>query len=271
MNIEKNFEEPILGILDRIPVISFYGNTRGWKFVLSWSHRIAGLVLVLYLLFHIYTLSLLSSPSLFSAKMAFYNNSFFKFLEWLLAVPLIFHALNGTRLILYESFGKRNDRQMIRWSFTLGLIYLVLLGFFMIIGDQNAPILFFWLNTLIISIVFCYYLYQKIWKTQNSRLWKLQRISGAFLLVMLPAHMAFMHINYSVGHETATVIARMQHYSIKMLDLLLVIVVLYHAAFGIYSIIEDYLENNVVRKGLTIILLLIVIYFGNVGAKFTLF
>jgi len=91
------------------------------------------------------------------------------------------------------------------------------------------------------------------------------------LLVMLPAHMFFMHINYSVGHEAATVIARMQHHSIKMLDLLLVIVVLYHAAFGIYSIIEDYLENNVVRKGLTIILLLIVIYFGYVGAKFTLF
>jgi len=269
--MRTDVEAYILGYLNRIPFISFYADTRGWKFVLSWSHRIAGLVLVLYLLFHIYTLSLLSSPPLFTAKMAFYDNFFFKFLEWLLAVPLIFHALNGTRLILYESFGKRNDQQMIRWSFSLGLIYIMLLGFFMIIGNQNAPILLFWLNTFIISIVFSYYLYQKIWKTQNSRLWKLQRISGAFLLVMLLAHMAFMHINYSVGHEAATVIARMQHYSIKMLDLLLIIVVLYHAAFGIYSIIEDYLENNVVRKGLTILLLLIVIYFGYVGAKFTLF
>jgi len=101
LNIEKNFEEPILGLLNSMPVVSFYGNTRGWKFILSWSHRIAGLVLVLYLMFHIYTLSLLSSPSLFTAKMAFYNNSFFKFLEWVLAVPLIFHALNGTRLIFY--------------------------------------------------------------------------------------------------------------------------------------------------------------------------
>jgi succinate dehydrogenase hydrophobic anchor subunit len=56
-----------------------------------------------------------------------------------------------------------------------------------------------------------------------------------------------------------------------MLDLLLVIAVLYHAAFGIYSIIEDYLENNVARRGLTVILLLIMIYFGYVGARFTLF
>jgi len=103
LDIEKNFDRLIFNLLDRIPVVSFYGNTRGWKFILSWSHRIAGLVLVLYLLFHIYTLSLLSNPSLFTAKMAFYNNFFFKFLEWILAVPLIFHALNGARLISYLS------------------------------------------------------------------------------------------------------------------------------------------------------------------------
>ncbi|HUU50581.1 MAG TPA: hypothetical protein VMW81_06460, partial [Nitrospinota bacterium] len=162
--MRTDVEASILGYLNRIPFISFYANTRGWKFVLSWSHRIAGLVLVLYLLFHIYTLSLLSSPSLFTAKMAFYDNFFFKFLEWLLTVPLIFHALNGARLILYESFGQRNNQRMIRWSFSLGLIYVVLLGFFMVLENQNAPILFFWLNTFIISIVFCYYLYQKIWK-----------------------------------------------------------------------------------------------------------
>jgi succinate dehydrogenase cytochrome b556 subunit/succinate dehydrogenase hydrophobic membrane anchor protein len=271
LDIEKNFDRLIFNLLDRIPVVSFYGNTRGWKFILSWSHRIAGLVLVLYLLFHIYTLSLLSNPSLFTAKMAFYNNFFFKFLEWILAVPLIFHALNGARLIFYESFGLRNNQRMIHWSFSLGLIYVVLLGFFMILEDQNVPLLFFWLTTFIISILFCYYLYQKIWNTQNSWLWKLQRVSGTFLLVMLPAHMAFMHINYSVGHEATTVLARMQHYSIKILDLLLVIIVLYHAAFGIYSIIEDYLGNNATRKGLTLILLLSVLYFGYVGVKFTLF
>jgi len=253
-----------------MPVISFYGNTRGWKFILSWFHRIAGLILVFYLMFHIYTLSFLSNPSLFTAKMSFYDNLFFKFLEWALAIPLIFHALNGTRLILYESFGKRNNKQMIRWSFSLGTVYLVLLGFFMLTETQNLPTLFFWLNTFIISIIFCYYLYQKIWNTQNSALWKLQRISGAFLLVVLPAHMIFMHITYSAGHDAATVIARMQHCSVKVLDLLIVMVVLYHAAFGIYSIIEDYIKNNLLRKGITIFLLLTIIYFGYMGAKFTL-
>lgn len=269
--MEKNIEGSILGFLDRLPILSYYANTRGWKFILSWSHRIAGLILVLYLLLHIYTLSLLSSPSLFAAKMVYYDSFLFKFLEWILAIPLIFHALNGARLILYESFGHRDDRKMITWASYLGFIYLCLLGFFILLGNQNVSVLFFWLNTFIISIIFFYYLYRKIWKTQNSRLWKLQRISGAFLLVMLPAHMIFMHINYSVGHDAATVIARMQHFSIKILDLLLVIVVLYHASFGIYTIIEDYTKNKILRKCLTVILLLIAVCFGYIGAKFTLF
>ncbi|MFW6147850.1 MAG: hypothetical protein ACOC6B_05585 [Thermodesulfobacteriota bacterium] len=271
MNREVRVEQSILGFLDRLPIISLYADTRGWKFVLSWSHRIAGLILVFYLLFHIYTLSFLSNPSLFTAKMAFYNNIFFKFLEWLLAAPLIFHALNGTRLILYESFGLRNNQQMIRWFFSFTLLYMGLLGFFMIVGEQNVPVLLFWLTAFLISIIVSYYLYQRIWKTRNSTLWKLQRISGAFLLVMLPGHMLFMHLNYAVGHEAQVVIQRLQHYSIKTLDLLLVIIILYHAAFGIYSIIEDYLENKLARRTLTVVFLLIIIYFGYVGARFTLF
>ena len=263
-------EGSILSLSDSIPFLSYYANTRGWKFVLSWSHRIFGLILVVYLLLHIYTLSLLSNPVRFTATMEIYNNLFFKFLEWILAFPLIFHALNGARLILYESFGQRDNQQMILWSFYLVFIYISLLGLFILIGDQNVPTLFFWLNIVIISIIFSFYLYRKIWKTPNSSLWKLQRITGAFLLVMLPAHMVFMHLNYSVGHKADTIISRMQHYSIKMLDLALVIIVLYHATYGIYSIIEDYLENKILRRGLTIILLLLVVYFGFIGARLTL-
>jgi succinate dehydrogenase / fumarate reductase cytochrome b subunit len=265
-----NVEGSILGFLDRIPFISFYANIRGWKFVLSWLHRIAGLVLVLYLLFHIYTLSLLSSPSLFTAKMVFYDNFFFKFLEWLLAVPLIFHALNGARLILYESFSQRDNQRMIRWSFILGFVYIILLGFFIVNGSQHVPALFFWLNISIASFIVGYFVYRKIWNTLNSVLWKLQRITGAFLLVMLPAHMVFTHLNYAVGHQAATIIPRMQHYSYKMLNLVLIMTVLYHGAFGVYSIIEDYLENKIFRRALTILFLLGIAYFGYIGARLTL-
>jgi succinate dehydrogenase cytochrome b556 subunit/succinate dehydrogenase hydrophobic membrane anchor protein len=270
LKIGTNVEGSILGFLDRIPFISFYANTRGWKFVLSWSHRIAGLFLAIYLLLHIYTLSLLSDPKQFVAMMETYNSLFFKLLEWLLAVPLIFHTLNGARLILYESFGQRDNQRMIRWSFILGFVYIILLGFFIVNGSQHVPALFFWLNISIASLIVGYFVYRKIWNTLNSVLWKLQRITGAFLLVMLPAHMVFTHLNYAVGHQAATIIPRMQHYSYKMLDLVLIMTVLYHGAFGVYSIIEDYLENKILRRVLTILLLLGVAYFGYIGARLTL-
>lgn len=265
----KYFEGLLLGFLERAPLLMYYPNTRGWKFVLAWSHRIAGLLLAAYLLLHIYTLSLLSDPKQFTAMMEAYSSLFFKLLEWLLAIPLIFHALNGARLILYESFGQRDNQRMIRWSFILGFIYIMLLGFFIVNGSQHVPALFFWLNISIASFIVGYVVYRKIWNTLNSVLWKLQRITGAFLLVMLPAHMVFTHLNYAVGHQAATIIPRMQHYSYKMLDLVLIVTVLYHGAFGVYSIIEDYLENRILRRALTILLLLGIAYFGYIGARLT--
>ena len=266
----KNFEGLLLGFLERTPLLMYYPHARGWKFVLSWFHRIAGLLLTAYLLLHIYTLSLLFDPKQFAAMMETYSSVFFNLLEWLLAVPIIFHALNGARLILYESFGQRDNQRMIRWSFILGFVYIILLGFFILNGNQHVPALFFWLNISIASVIVAYIVYRKIWNTLNSVLWKLQRISGAFLLVMLPAHMVFTHLNYAVGHQAATIISRMQHYPYKMLDLVLIMAVLYHGVFGVYSIIEDYLENKILRKTLTILFLLGIAYFGYIGARLTL-
>jgi len=270
MSIAKNFEGLLLGFLERAPLLMYYPHTRGWKFVLAWSHRISGLLLAAYLLLHIYTLSLLSDPKQFTAMMETYSSLFFKLLEWLLAIPLIFHALNGARLILYESFGQRDNQRMIRWSFILGFVYIMLLGFFIVNGSQHVPALFFWLNISIASLIVGYAVYRKIWNTLNPALWKLQRITGAFLLAMLPAHMVFTHLNYAVGHQAATIIPRMQSYSYKMLDLVLIMTVLYHGAFGVYSIIEDYLENTILRRALTILFLLGIAYFGYIGARLTL-
>jgi succinate dehydrogenase hydrophobic anchor subunit len=67
--------------------------------------------------------------------MKIFRLSLFSHLEWALAMPVIFHALNGGRLILYEAFGYRNDESMIRWASGLSTIYALLLGTFMIMGN----------------------------------------------------------------------------------------------------------------------------------------
>ena len=93
-------EAYVISVMQRIPVLSHYATARGWSFLISWGHRLTGLTLVAYMFAHVYTLSLLFHPATFDADMRFLNNLVFTFLEWCVAVPVIFHSLNGGRLIL---------------------------------------------------------------------------------------------------------------------------------------------------------------------------
>jgi succinate dehydrogenase cytochrome b556 subunit len=260
----------ILSGLENVPVVSFYAKTRGWPFVIAWTHRISGLLMVLYIGIHIYTLSFLATPDAFDAKMKLFSFFPFSFLEWLLAAPVIFHALNGGRLILYEIFGIRNDESMIRWVLGLSAIYFSLLGLLMVMGNQTVSPIFFWLIIFILGILPCYLVAAKVWNIAASITWKFQRISGAYLIVMIPAHLLFMHLQPAVGHEAGVVIARMQSIFIKFIDLTLVIIGLYHAGYGLTAIIRDYLKSGLLQTGLTGLIFLVMVVFGWVGIRLTL-
>ena len=269
MNIGKNIEGSILSLSDRIPFISFYANTRGWPFIIAWCHRISGLLLVGYLWFHIYTLLSLSSPPSYDAIMKFYGFFVFRILEWALAIPVIFHALNGGRLILYENFETRDDESLIRWLLWLSIFYIALLGALMLIGNQSVSAVFFWLIIFVAGLTLAYGVASKIWTTQNSLLWKLQRITGAYLLILIPAHMLFVHLNYAMAHEANTVVMRMQNHFIKAVDISLVVVVLYHAGYGLVSFVGDYLESRTLRMGLAALIFLVMLFFTLIGIRLT--
>ncbi|NIN47102.1 MAG: hypothetical protein GTO45_35175, partial [Candidatus Aminicenantes bacterium] len=66
--VKKPLEQFIISGLENVPVVSFYAKTRGWPFVIAWIHRISGLLMVLYIGIHIYTLSFLASPDAYDAK-----------------------------------------------------------------------------------------------------------------------------------------------------------------------------------------------------------
>ena len=226
-------EMSIINRLEHLPVVSFYSKTRGWPFVVAWFHRITGILLILYVWFHIYTLSFLNFPEVFDEKMKFFQFFLFVFLEWLLAVPVIFHALNGGRLILYESFGNRENDSMIRWVFGLSIIYVSFLGVMMIMGNQTVSPVFFWMLMLILSVILVYSVGSRIWHTGNSVAWRLQRITGVFLFTMIPAHMIFMHLAPAFGHESAVIIERIQNGFIKFVDLSIIVAVLFHGGYGL--------------------------------------
>ncbi len=263
-------EAYLIGILERSERVLYYARSRGWGFIITWAHRIAGLILVLYMLFHIYTLSALYEPATFASKMKFVDNFIFSFFEWALAVPVIFHALNGTRLILYEAFRIRKDAIMIRWVFVLGSIYILTLALFMLMDNQDVSPGFFWITVAIASAISSIIVYKRLWHTQNGMLWKLQRVSGALLLPLVSGHMFFMHLNHRVGHDVDTILARISAPGIKALDVAFVSLVFFHAGFGLYTIIGDYVEDSRLKKGLTVLMSFILCVFAYAGAKIVL-
>ena len=250
-------ESYIISLMVKFPVLSYYANTRGWSFLITWGHRLAGLTLAGYMFAHIYTLSLLFSPAGFDADMKFLHNFVFSFLEWCVAIPLIFHSLNGGRLILYELFHVRAEEIVIRFMIVLGLIYIFIVGFFFIEEAQQISATLFWSITIAISLITFFIVLFKVWLTGNSILWKLQRITGAFMFPMLIGHMLFMHMTYLTGHNSKTILERIQSPFIKGMDLVFIVFLLFHAGYGIFSIFADYIKPGPLLKSLAFLIIIV--------------
>jgi succinate dehydrogenase / fumarate reductase cytochrome b subunit len=265
--ISIKITDQIFGILNKIPYIAFYANTRGWAFILSWGHRITGLLLVLYVWFHLITLSALSSPQDYDAKMALFSSPLIVFFEWLLAIPVIFHAVNGGRLMLFEIYGYRDDTAMIRWLFVVSGAYVCLLAVFMLLGNQSASPIFFWLTVFITAVIGGYAFLARIWRLGHSQFWKFQRASGVFLLAMIPAHFLFMHLNPAVGKDSAVIIARMQNVFIKIVDFSMVLAVVYHGGYGLFSVGKDYITSRPLQILMTLLITVVMVLSAWIGLK----
>ena len=140
----------------------------------------------------------------------------------------------------------------------------------MMMGTESVSPVFYWLTMLIAALSLTYGVASKFWKTKHSLLWKLQRITGAFLLVMVPAHLLFMHLNPSMGKEANVVIMRMQNWFIKFVDLSLIVMVIYHAGYGVMSVVIDYISFRVFRTGLAVLVILVMVIFAWAGIRLTI-
>jgi succinate dehydrogenase hydrophobic anchor subunit len=253
--------------LVRLPLISGYVQRRGSAYVISWLHRICGLLVAFFVGFHLLALQTLATPELFNAKMGFYSGPLPAFLEWALALPVMLHALNGGRLILFESFGYRRDDALLNWMTGLWALYCGLLGATMLAGGQPLSAGIFWLWTLAGSTALVYVGVRQIWSTAHALAWKLQRLSGLFLVLMVPAHLLFMHLNPVVAKDAATVLARMQNPFIKLVDFILVAAVLFHGAYGLFSIAADYIASAFLRRAIAALVAAIAFFFALLAIR----
>lgn len=96
-------------------------------------HRISGIALIGYLFLHIYSLSPLSQGrEAFDAKMQSFTTPIFMVLEWLLFAFVLFHSLNGIRIVLVDwADGARYHRQLFKYSVVIGVILFFAMGYIM--------------------------------------------------------------------------------------------------------------------------------------------
>jgi succinate dehydrogenase hydrophobic anchor subunit len=248
----------LLPILEKLPVLSRYTRTRGWHYVISWLHRFTGIWLFVALMVHMYSLSSLQTPDVTNANMKGIASSIFLFLAWVSSLAVGFHALNGGRLILYELFGKRSDEAMIRWTFGLSAAYAAMVGLMMMMKNQRVSAFFFWLMAFFSGAIAAYVVASRIWKKRHSVLWKLQRISGGFLFVAVPAYLLFSFLNPGEVEGAQRAIVRMQNVFTRMVFLTLATLALYHAGYGLFSIAADYTSRGTTRAGMTALIVVLI-------------
>jgi len=103
----------------------YRGREGMWTWVL---HRVSGVAILFYLFAHVADQALLVvSPEAYNRVIATYRNPFVGLLEIGLAVLIIFHALNGLRIILFDfwSKGVARQRQMLYVQTVLFLLLAV--------------------------------------------------------------------------------------------------------------------------------------------------
>ncbi|CAN5572981.1 hypothetical protein BH23BAC4_BH23BAC4_17800 [soil metagenome] len=89
--------------------------------MLAWMlHRLSGLALVGYLVVHVWGLRAITNPDAYNALIVSYHAPIFKVGEFLLLGAVIYHALNGLRIVLIDFLGWSPKQQRLFW--TLGAV-----------------------------------------------------------------------------------------------------------------------------------------------------
>lgn len=93
-------------------------------------HRLTGIMLIAYLIIHIMALTGLHDPVTWHEKMQLFTTPVFSFVEYLLFLPILFHSLNGIRLIIVEwtDNGSKNHKKMFAAVLVVSVILAGVMG-----------------------------------------------------------------------------------------------------------------------------------------------
>jgi succinate dehydrogenase cytochrome b subunit len=98
----------------RIPNQLRYGPREG---MIAWAfHRISGIGIFAFVLLHVLDIYLVGgNPALYDEVLAFYASIPGRFLEVLLGAALLYHSLNGLRIILIDLWPRMTAYHKVLW------------------------------------------------------------------------------------------------------------------------------------------------------------
>jgi succinate dehydrogenase / fumarate reductase cytochrome b subunit len=108
----------------RATKVVYKGKSGQWAFV---GHRVSGMLVFFFLLLHIVDVSLINAdPVLYDEVHDLYGNILLRIFEVGLLFALLFHSLNGVRIVLVDFFPGmvRNERRL----FTVVMALTLLIG-----------------------------------------------------------------------------------------------------------------------------------------------
>jgi succinate dehydrogenase / fumarate reductase cytochrome b subunit len=114
--------------------LSYKKDSGSWAWI---YHRITGIALIGYLFLHIYSLSTLTQGrEVFEKKMQSFLSAPFLVMEWFLFIIVLFHSLNGVRIVLVDwADGAKYHKSLYRFSWIIGIFLFLLMGYIMFSHD----------------------------------------------------------------------------------------------------------------------------------------
>lgn len=121
-----NFGFPMKRLLEETSdIVRYRGGFGHWTFLL---HRLTGLGVLVFLLAHVVDTALLGwGPDVFNRVMAVYRHPFFRLSEVFLVASVLFHTLNGVRLIVVDFWPRatRHHRALVRGTWVLFVLLMI--------------------------------------------------------------------------------------------------------------------------------------------------
>ena len=104
----------------------YRGKSGQWAFV---THRITGFLVFFFLLLHIIDVSLISRPRLYDEVHELYGNVLLRLFEVGLLFGLVYHSLNGLRIVMIDFFpGAIRREKEVLWGVAALSVVLTAIG-----------------------------------------------------------------------------------------------------------------------------------------------